>query len=136
MRPAIHFDGSSLSSLVQEVSQFLEKQKLKLPKFDGLLFCVDGELIEHLEDKSAFHSFLSGAKRVPRGLFRPPSMFEEEFERCKRGDWMHLKMYGILEGKALLGIQSARESPYIPPSPVKVALTKFEQKPSWVFEKN
>lgn len=133
MRPAIHFDGTSLNSLIQEVSCFLKNQEL--PEFDGFLFCVDGELIEHLENRSTWRSFLSCGKSVPLRLFKPAQKFKEEFERCKRGDWMHLKIYGVLESKVLIGIQSARESSYIPPAPVRVTLTKFEKEPSWLFEK-
>ena len=134
MRAAVHFIGGDLSSLAQEVSQFLQGEEF--PDFDGFLFCVDGELIEHLEDKNSWYRNILNRRVVPRRPFKPAELFNEDFERCCRGDWMHLKIYGVLDGKALLGIQSNLDSTYISPSPVRITLTRLDQKPSWSFEEN
>jgi hypothetical protein len=133
MRPAIHFQGGDLSALVQEVSQFLREEDF--PGFDGFLFCVDGELIEYLEDKNPWYRSVLNRRMVPRRLFKSPELFREDFERCCRGDWMHLKIYGVLNGSALLGIQSNLDSTYISPSPVRITLTRFDKEPFWGFER-
>jgi hypothetical protein len=127
MKPAIWFKGSDIDSLAQEVSIFLREQEAL--EFDDLLFCVDGELLEHLE--GGFFSSFPGKKKVPRETFQTSDSFD--FERCRRGDWMHLKVYGVLERKALIGIQSPVESSYIPSEPVRIRLTHFEKKPKWAF---
>lgn len=133
MKAAVHFNGGSLNSLAQEVRQFLNGEEF--PDYEGFLFCVDGELIDCLENMNSWYRAITKSKVVPHGLFKSKELFTEDFKRCCRGDWMHLKIYGVLEKKVLLGIQSNLESTYISSSPVKITLTLLDKEPLWSFEK-
>lgn len=130
---AITFRNQELSLLVQEITNFLNGTDF--PTFNGILFCLDGELLEFLDEGIPWHQRIFRKPRVPKRFFRNQLDFQADFDhyRLLGVDWMHLKIHGVLEGTLLISLQCPEVGASYDPAKLSIRVTKIDPEPPWIF---